>query len=141
MSKRWETGSTMRDDQLCPCGSGAALAACCGRYLGGIPAPTPEALMRSRYTAFAVGDADYLARTWHPGTRPETLDLEPDLRWRGLEIVSAEAGHKRGTVEFRASWSQGGTRGVLHERSRFVRQSERWWYLDGVVDPPVTADR
>ncbi|MCR2792502.1 YchJ family metal-binding protein [Microbacterium sp. zg.Y625] len=130
----------MRDDHPCPCGSGAAFADCCGRHLAGVPAPTPEALMRSRYTAFVVGDAAYLEQTWHPGTRPERLDLDPALRWRGLEILDTEAGAKRGYVEFRAHWSEGPTRGVLHERSRFVWQSGRWWYLDGVIDPPVTAE-
>lgn len=132
---------TMADDPTCPCGSASPLAACCGVYLAGVPAPTPEALMRSRYTAFARGDARYLEQTWHPGTRPEHLDLEPGLRWTALEIVAAEAGEKRGTVEFRAHWRDGRTRGVLHERSRFVRQSDRWWYLDGVIDPEVTAAR
>ena len=65
-----------------------------------------------------------------------TLDLEPDMRWTGLEVIDLEAGlagDKRGTVEFRAHWRQARERGVLHERSRFVSQSARWWYLDGVV--------
>ena len=92
--------------------------------------------MRSRYTAFVVGDGPYLLGTWHPGTRPDDLDLDPDQRWAGLEIVATEAGghdDARGTVEFRARWSHGRDRGVLHERSRFVRQGGRWWYLDGDV--------
>lgn len=91
--------------------------------------------MRSRYTAFATGDGRYLEQTWHPGTRPEHVDLDPALHWRGLEIVAADEGEKRAHVEFRAHWVEGSTRGVLHERSRFVRQSQRWWYLDGVIDP------
>lgn len=122
-------------DDACPCGLPAALAACCGRYLAGEVAPTAETLMRSRYTAFAVGDARYLEQTWHPGTRPERVDIEPGLRWRGLEILSTQEGEKRGHVEFRAHFTEGSTRGVLHERSRFVLQSGRWWYLDGVLDP------
>ncbi|MCR2785838.1 MULTISPECIES: YchJ family metal-binding protein [unclassified Microbacterium] len=122
-------------DDACPCGLPAALADCCGRYLAGDPAPTAEALMRSRYTAFATGDARYLEQTWHPGTRPEHLDLDPGMRWQGLEIVAADEGDKRAYVEFRARFAEGSTRGVLHERSRFVRQSGRWWYLDGVIDP------
>ena len=92
--------------------------------------------MRSRYTAFVVGDARYLAETWHPGTRPDDLDLDPAQRWRSLEVVAVEGGGPddlRGTVEFRASWRHGNERGVLHERSRFVRQSGRWWYVDGNV--------
>ena len=69
------------DDGACPCGLGDDYAACCGRLHGGAPAATAEALMRSRYSAFAVGDADYLLRTWHPSSRPRELVLEPDLRW------------------------------------------------------------
>jgi len=94
--------------------------------------------MRSRYTAFVVGDERYLEETWHPGTRPDRLDLDPAQRWTGLEIVDLSAGDEgdvRGIVEFRAAWRHGRERGVVHERSRFVRQSGRWWYLDGVIDP------
>jgi len=128
--------ATVRDGDPCPCGSGVRFDGCCAPALRGTPAPTAEALMRSRYTAFVVGDAAYLSATWHPGTRPEALDLEPDLRWTGLEVIDREAGlagDKRGTVEFRAHWRQARERGVLQERSRFVFQSARWWYLDGVV--------
>lgn len=94
--------------------------------------------MRSRYTAFVVGDARYLAETWHPGTRPAGIELDPAQRWTGLEIVAADdvgPGVTRGTVEFRAAWRLGRRSGVLHERSRFVRQADTWWYLDGVIDP------
>jgi len=96
--------------------------------------------MRSRYTAFAVGDEEYLRASWHPGTRPADVAPDPDTRWVGLRIVAVEGGgvdDKRGTVEFEARWCQrtrqGMQEGVLHERSRFVRQSGRWWYLDGRV--------
>lgn len=90
--------------------------------------------MRSRYTAFAVGDAAYLSATWHPRTRPDHLELDPALTWTGLEIVATEAGgteEASGVVEFRAHWREGGARGELHERSRFVRLRGRWHYLDG----------
>jgi SEC-C motif domain protein len=92
--------------------------------------------MRSRYTAFARGDADHVRETWHPGTRPADVELEPGLRWTGLEILGTErggAGDTRGWVEFRARWRDGGRTGALHERSRFVFQSGRWWYLDGAA--------
>lgn len=92
--------------------------------------------MRSRYTAFVVGDARYLEETWHPGTRPTELDLDPDQRWTGLEVTGVEdggAGDTHGVVEFRAHWRHGGERGVLHERSRFRRHGGRWWYVEGIV--------
>jgi SEC-C motif domain protein len=92
--------------------------------------------MRSRYTAFVVGDVRYLAESWHPATRPADLTLDPALRWTGLEIVATAAGapgDARGVVEFRAGWRQGGDGGELHERSRFVRQNGRWWYVEGEV--------
>ena len=94
--------------------------------------------MRSRYTAFVVGDAVYLEGTWHPGTRPEDLTLDPEQHWTGLEIVDVQdggEGDKRGVVEFRAAWRHDRDSGVLHERSRFVQQGGRWWYLDGQIDP------
>ncbi len=86
--------------------------------------------MRSRYCAFVKGDAGYLLRTWHPRTRPERLDLDPRLRWTGLEILDAGSGsafHTTGTVTFRASY-RGGS---LHERSRFERVDGAWVYVDG----------
>jgi SEC-C motif-containing protein len=122
----------------CPCGSGDRFDGCCDPVLRGAPAPTAERLMRSRYTAFVVGDERHLVATWHPGTRPDELGLDPRQHWTGLEILETEAGgaaDSRGVVEFRAAWRHGRDRGVLHERSRFVRQSERWWYLDGRIDP------
>lgn len=120
----------------CACGSGLSFDGCCAPALRGEPAETAEGLMRSRYTAFVVGDAGYLSATWHPGTRPDHLDLDPAQRWTGLEILATEAGSAadtRGAVEFRAAWRHGRDTGVLHERSRFVCQSGRWWYLDGNV--------
>ncbi|GAA4353800.1 YchJ family protein [Microbacterium rhizosphaerae] len=120
----------------CPCGSGEAFDACCGPLLAGQPAPTAERLMRSRYTAFATGDVDHLARTWHPRTRPTQLDLDPDQRWTGLRILTTVAGGEDdadGIVAFEASWAEGGERGTLRERSRFSRRGGRWVYVDGDV--------
>ena len=91
--------------------------------------------MRSRYAAFAVGDADYLFRTWHPRTRPDSVVVDPALSWTGLEIADVVAGSERdedGEVAFTARWCTArGRRGVLVERSRFVRRDGRWLYLDG----------
>jgi SEC-C motif domain protein len=126
----------VRGDDPCPCGSGQTFDTCCGPVLGGALPATAEALMRSRYTAFVVGDGDHLLATWHPGTAPERVDLDPATTWSGLEIVETVdggPGDKRGIVEFRARWRERGEEGELHERSRFVWQSGRWWYLDGRV--------
>lgn len=90
--------------------------------------------MRSRYTAFVLGETAHLVRSWHPRTRPDDLAIDPDLRWTGLEIIDAPpTTGDTGVVEFRAGWIEGGTRGFLHERSRFVRLRGRWVYVDGDV--------
>lgn len=81
--------------------------------------------MRSRYSAYAVGDTDYVWRTWHPRTRPERVGPDPSTTWTGLEILAVEGDE----VEFRAHHDGG----VLHERSRFEQRAGRWFYLDGEV--------
>lgn len=91
--------------------------------------------MRSRYTAFALGDRDYLLRTWHRSTRPGTLELDPSLTWVGLQIVSRTGGsllETSGTVEFVASYRAAGRLHELHENSRFAKQDGTWVYLDAV---------
>src|SRR5689334_23281267 len=120
------------DVLACPCGLGDDYASCCGRLHAGAPAPTAESLMRSRYSAFAVGDAGYLLRTWHPSARPRTLSLDPARRWTRLAILETRDGglfDATGTVQFRAMYLQQGQRGVLAETSRFVRQDRHWTYL------------
>jgi len=96
-------------------------------------AATAEALMRSRFTAYAVGDPDYLRRTWHPSTRPARLTLEPGHRWTRLDILDIERGglfDSTGVVEFRAHYRESGRPGEVHERSRFVREDGHWVYVD-----------
>ncbi|HJV95188.1 MAG TPA: YchJ family metal-binding protein [Albitalea sp.] len=120
----------------CPCGSTLAYAACCGRFHSGTqPAPTAEALMRSRYCAFTLGLHDYLLATWHASTRPAALEPDPPgLKWLGLEVrrhASQDADHA--TVEFVARSKLGGRAQRLHETSRFVREGGRWFYLDGLI--------
>ncbi|GAA0400658.1 YchJ family protein [Streptomyces luteireticuli] len=120
----------------CPCGLPASYAGCCGAFhTGASSAPTAERLMRSRYSAFAVGDVPYLLRTWHSSTRPAVLDLDDGVRWTGLEILATSGGtafHQEGTVEFRAHCRVGGREDSQHELSRFVREGGRWVYVDGV---------
>jgi len=119
----------------CPCGSGLDYSGCCEPLHLGAAAEPAEALMRSRFSAFALGLEGYLLASWHPSTRPATLELDDGTGWRKLQIVDAVAGGRgdeTGLVEFRASYRDAdGTAGVLHERSRFERVDGRWAYLDG----------
>ena len=117
----------------CPCGRGPTFADCCGRYSGtGQPAPDAESLMRSRYSAFVRGDVAHLVATWHASTRPAKLDLDPDVKWLGLDVRAhrtVDADHAE--VEFVARSRRAGRGQRLHERSRFVREGGRWYYVDG----------
>ncbi|MFC0676367.1 YchJ family protein [Lysobacter korlensis] len=116
----------------CPCSPDRAYDACCGRFHAGEPAPDAQALMRSRYSAFVRGDAAYLLASWHPDTRPDALDLDPSMRWLGLDVRRHVAEGDAATVEFVARARSGGAPAVrLHEVSRFVREGGRWYYVDG----------
>ena len=120
----------------CPCGSALTHAQCCGRYHAGplhLQAPDAAALIRSRYSAFALGLSDYLLATWHASTRPALLEADaPGLKWLGLELRrQAQQDADHATVEFVARSKLGGRARRLHELSRFVREDGRWFYLDG----------
>ncbi|TCV81107.1 SEC-C motif-containing protein [Sulfurirhabdus autotrophica] len=122
--------------ELCSCGSNNAFLKCCGRYIKlAEAAPTAEALMRSRYTAFTLNDLDYISRTWHPDTRPGKED-EPSeqLEWLKLEVKATSAGGKddtEGTVEFVAHYCANGIEGHMQEKSRFIKENGLWFYVDG----------
>jgi SEC-C motif-containing protein len=121
-------------DGRCPCLSGESYGACCRPFhVGGVLAPTAERLMRSRYSAYAVGDAAYLMATWDPRTAPAELDLDPGQRWFRLDILSTSRGgmlDTEGTVEFVAHYRLGGRAGRQHELSTFIRSGGRWLYVD-----------
>lgn len=121
--------------QQCACGSGVGFADCCEPLLSGqTTAATAEALMRSRYTAYVLGHADYLLESWHPDRRPVSLDADSHQSWLGLKILRAEHGGEQddqGLVEFVARFKIAGRGHRLHEISRFVRADNRWFYLDG----------
>ena len=120
----------------CPCG-GASYRTCCAPFLLRESWPsTAEQLMRSRYTAFAVQDAEHLLRTWHPRTRPEAIALG-ERRWTGLTItdrVDGAADDLMGIVAFTAHWLDDDRPGTLTERSAFVKRGGRWFYLAPTPD-------
>jgi len=125
----------MTADTVCPCGSALPYAGCCGRYHAGplhLQAPDAQQLMRSRYSAFVRGLHGYLLDTWHPSTRPATVEADPPgLVWLGLDVRQhrvQDATHE--TVEFVARNKFGGRAQRLRETSRFVREGGRWYYLD-----------
>ncbi|MGO2090628.1 MAG: YchJ family protein [Microbacterium gubbeenense] len=116
--------------ETCPCGS-PDYETCCGPlHRGERNAATAEELMRSRYSAFAKQDPFYLARTWHPRTRPDDVSADPSLAWTGLSIVSST----EDTVDFVARYTDASGAGELREHSRFARRGGRWVYVDGDVN-------
>lgn len=123
----------------CPCDSEQPYGECCGPWhIGlsqGVHASTPQALMRSRYSAYALGQIDYLLATWHVSTAPGELELGP-VKWLGLEVRDFETSGDSGVVEFVARYRVDGRAERMHETSRFVRQDERWYYIDGQFVEP-----
>ncbi|WP_020396581.1 YchJ family protein [Thiolinea disciformis] len=122
---------------LCPCQSGQWYNECCRPFHQGKAAPTAELLMRSRYSAYVLGDAAYLHRTWSKHTRPtlKSLMQSHSIQWLGLTIECTEQGgsdDQEGIVEFTARFSENHQEQALHEISRFVRENGRWVYLAGV---------
>jgi len=135
----------------CPCGSGLEFNTCCGPYVDGAKAaPTAEALMRSRYTAFTLGNLAYLKSTLSKAEQADFDMTEEDLAassWQSLDIKDLEAGlegDERGVVEFVARYKASGTQHVLHERSTFCREDGRWVYESSIYNPksaPVTSTK
>ena len=99
-------------------------------FAEGVNAPTPEVLMRSRYSAYVVGQIEYLLGTWHPSTAPGELELSP-VKWLSLEVRHSEETGDAGVVEFVALFRVNGRAQRMHEISSFVRQDGRWSYIDG----------
>ncbi len=131
--------AVMKSAIACPCGNIVAYPNCCGRlHSGTAVAGTAEELMRSRYSAWTLRLAPYLLATWHASTRPAELDLTLDDGNRWLELRVRH--HRRmdathATVEFTARYRVAGRGHRLHEISRFVREDERWFYVDGAIQP------
>jgi SEC-C motif domain protein len=122
----------------CPCGRGLPYAECCQPAHHGHAPSTAEALMRSRYSAFALDDDAYVLSSWHPQTRPATVEPDSGLRWVGLDVIETDGGgmfDAEGIVEFRAHYRDHGKHGDMVERSRFVRHDGQWVYWG-----PILAD-
>lgn len=131
--------------ELCPCGSALDYHACCGPFIAGSKnAPTPGKLMRSRFSAYAKHNIDYLIATWHPGCYAEKWrsaigDSFKLIEWLSLTLVEEKPGTDadEGFVEFIAHFIDGnGAPQAMHERSRFLRLEQRWYYIDGIKPQP-----
>ena len=122
----------------CLCGSGIEYAQCCEPFHSGErSAPTAEALMRSRFTAFAMHNESYLLKTWDVSKRPADIDFSKDVaEWQRLEICNSKKGgvkDSKGLVEFKAFYLRDGKEHVMNEISHFRRRGRQWLYLDGAV--------
>lgn len=128
---------------VCHCGSGRGFDQCCGPLIAGGAPPTAESLMRSRYSAFAVKDLDYLETTLAPEAkedydRAETEAWVAEAHWQGLEVRSTNAGgegDEEGEVEFVARYKLRGQSYAHHEMAQFRKIDGIWHYVDGVLNP------
>lgn len=132
----------MSDNERCLCGSGSRYKHCCQPYIRGEnDAPTAEALMRSRYVAYATKNNEYILRTWHESTRPDKKDIIDDTtEWIGLQILSTEGGlvnDSKGIVEFRARCRVKDEVAGLDESSEFSKENGQWYYVDGFSVKPI----
>jgi len=126
---------------VCLCGSGKESEMCCRPVISGrAKALNPEQLMRSRYTAYAMGNTAYILQTWHSSTRPVELFTEDDLNWTGLRVLKSmpvtPGPDEEAYVEFIARYQKGLETGQLHERSRFLQEQGEWRYVDGIQFAP-----
>lgn len=126
--------------QLCPCDSGKEYNLCCQPYLNADQQPAQAVqLMRSRYTAFVLHDADYLVNSWYPGRRYPGLvsDLSAGFsstEWLGLTVFEETHGKddNEAYVSFVARFQENGNLTAIIERSRFLKENDRWYYVDGI---------
>lgn len=126
--------------KVCPCGTGRNLDDCCGPIIAGTPASNPEALMRSRYSAFVLGDIGHVDRTHVPEigddfNRAEAARTASEVEWLGLEVLSASEAEDTGTVEFYIRFRRDGQVFGQHELASFRREGGRWLYVSGKVAP------
>ncbi|MCL2801810.1 MAG: YchJ family protein [Treponema sp.] len=128
----------------CPCGAGRAYSACCEQYIRGkAKAPTAEALMRSRYSAYVEHEIDYIINTCLNRGKEDidfksTSDWSRQSKWLGLKIISVQKGSvtdNEGTVEFEAVYERDGLKEVHHETGKFKKEKDEWLYVEGRISP------
>jgi len=128
----------------CPCGSGNLYTECCEKYIRGREkAPTAEALMRSRYSAYVEHEVDYIINTCVRRGEEEidyksTSDWSKESKWLGLKIISREKGginDTKGTVEFEAVYERDGYKEIHHETGKFKKEKDQWVYVEGTITP------
>jgi SEC-C motif-containing protein len=125
----------MKMTEPCPCGLDKTYQDCCYAYHSGeATAQSPEALMRSRYSAFVGRLASYLEATWHSSSRPPLLDLSDSPNWLKLQVISSSVDQNKGQVHFRAFYKDGNDVAFMEEQSDFVQEDGKWYYLDGRVN-------
>ncbi|MCB1107409.1 MAG: SEC-C domain-containing protein [Chlamydiia bacterium] len=119
----------------CPCGSGKDYDSCCGPYiLGKENPPTPEALMRSRYTAFTQRNLEYIEATMR-GEALERFDRKggEGIQWIKLDVLLSEENGDQGMVQFIATFRFQGKKQMMHETSFFKKINGKWYYVKGIV--------
>jgi SEC-C motif-containing protein len=125
----------------CPCGSGLTLESCCGPIIGGQPAPTAEALMRARYTAYVQKDIHFIMDSTLKSSREDSDEAAmrawaEQSVWQGLEILGTEAGSaddNKGKVEFQARYVLAGVPHLHHEMAEFSREDGKWFFRDADI--------
>jgi SEC-C motif-containing protein len=131
----------MDQKKLCPCGSGKSYEVCCQPCHQGEAAKSAEALMRSRYSAYALGLVDYILKTMHQShpdaarpvevRRKEIGEFCKATVFKGLKISDVQEGESKSTVTFTAFLSQGGKDFSFTEKSTFEKVQGNWFYLNG----------
>lgn len=121
----------------CSCQSGKSFQQCCEPFLSNQAIPvTAEQLMRSRYSAYSLGNHDYLLTTWHKSTCPQTVSLDDNIQWTRLtvkQVIAGTALDLSGEVEYIAVFKLNGRAHRLHEQSRFIKEDGAWFYVDGDI--------
>lgn len=127
-------------EKICPCGSKQLLMECCGALISGDKvADTPLKLMRSRYTAFVLANMAYIKKTMKGPAlkgfnKTESKKWAESVEWLGLEVIKTDyqLGNTTGHVEFIATFKENHQVKSIHEKSKFIFENGKWYYVDGI---------